>query len=72
MVGSEKGRKKGDYTYQPKGKQRVAKANATIAIVSNSPSYADSNTNEEAPTLLSADQWNHISFYYAPITVQDG
>jgi hypothetical protein len=47
---------KGDYTYQPKGKPRVAKANAAVTIISNSPSYADFDTNEEAPTLLSAHQ----------------
>ncbi len=65
----QKGRKKGDYTYQPKGKPRVAKANAAVAILSNSPLHADSNTNEEAPTLSSADQRNLISLYYIHIRV---
>ncbi len=45
----------------------MAKANAAVTIVSNSPSYADSDTNEEAPTILRADQRNLISFYYIHI-----
>ena len=58
-----KGRKKSDYTYQPKAKPRAAKVNAATAIVSNS-SHADSKTDVEAPTLSSADQRNLISLYY--------
>jgi hypothetical protein len=45
----------------------VAKANAAVAIISNSPLFADSNTNEEAPTLSCADQQNLISLYYVHI-----
>ncbi len=47
----------------------MAKANAEVAIVSNSPSYADSNTDEEAPALSIADQQNLISLYYVYIGV---
>ncbi len=60
---------KGDYTYQPKGKPRVVKANAGVAIVSDSPLYADSDTDEEALTLSSIDQRNLISLYYLHIGV---
>ncbi len=45
-----KGRKKSDYTYQPKAKPQAAKVNAATDILSNSL-HTDSKTDVEAPTL---------------------
>jgi len=58
-----KGRKKGDYTCQPKAKPRASKVNAATTIISNS-SHTDSETDVEGPNLSSADQRNLISLYY--------
>ncbi len=45
----------------------MAKANAAVAIVSGSSLFADSNTNEEAPTLSCANQRNLNFLYYVHI-----